>query len=109
VLPPPPGGSGTPARRPAAAEAVIEAAPSEPAATEPVELLRSAKFVLAGSDERLDVSCGTVKAGGSGNALLNNFPAGTCTVRVGAATTSVSVQEPRKVECTLVEGTLSCR
>ena len=84
-------------------------AASEPAATEPVELLRSAKFVLAGSDERLDVSCGTVKAGGSGNALLNNFPAGTCTVRVGAATTSVSVQEPRKVECTLVEGTLSCR
>ncbi len=109
ALPPPPGGSGTPARRPSATEAVVEAAPSEPTGPEPVELLRTAKFVLTGSDERLDVSCGAVKAGGSGNALLNNFPAGTCTVRVGAATTAVSVQEPRKVECTLVEGTLSCR
>ncbi len=116
VVAPPPGGSGAPkpvAERPAAAEpakpVAVEAPLPEAGSGEPVEMLRSAKFVLTGSDERLDVRCGSVKAGGSGNALLQNFPAGTCSVSAGGATTSVSVQEPRKVECSLAEGKLSCR
>lgn len=116
VVAPPPGGSGAPkpaAERPAAVEpantVAVEPPAPEAGSGEPVELLRSAKFVLTGSDERLDVRCGSVKAGGSGNALLQNFPAGTCSVSAGGDTTSVSVQEPRKVECSLAEGKLSCR
>jgi serine/threonine protein kinase len=115
----PKAGSSTPkgsdrSARPAPSGAV----PSAPGGSDPVlpptpvptaDLLRSAKFVVSGSEERMDVQCGSVSAGGSGNALVQNFPAGSCTVRVGGVTTSVSVQEPRKVECTFEGGTLSCR
>ena len=91
----------------AAPEVVAPEAASPPPA--PVERLRSAKFALVGASAPLDVTCGDVHAAGSGNVLMQSFPAGTCTVRSGDATTTVSVQEPRKVDCTLDGGTLQCR
>jgi len=71
--------------------------------------LRSAKFVLEGSTERIEVSCGDTSGSGSGNALLQSFPAGPCTVRAAGQSTTVHVQAPRKVDCSLEGGSLSCR
>jgi hypothetical protein len=107
--PPAPAGSGAP--KPTAAPRQPDPAVAVPVEPAPAaaELLRSAKFVLAGSAERIDVQCGGVSAGGSGNALLQNFPIGTCLVQAGGASTTVSVQEPRKVECALEGSSLSCR
>ncbi len=87
--------------------AILSAATSEPAPEAP--RLRSAKFVLEGSVERIEVSCGDTTGAGSGNALLQSFPAGPCTVRAAGQSTTVNVQSPRKVECTLEGGSLSCR
>lgn len=121
---PPSNPRGAPPTAPAGARAAAPtpAAPStEPAAPAAVTTtptlaappdaprLRSAKFVVAGVTERVDVVCGDVRANGSGNALLQSFPAGRCTVSVGGATTSVDVQEPRKVDCTLQGANLTCR
>lgn len=102
------------AAKPASSDApiaVVAPPPSPPAApvADAVERLRSAKFVLANSTERLDVVCGDVRNGGSGNALIQSFPPGVCSVTAGGVSTTVNVQEPRKVDCTLESGTLSCR
>ncbi len=88
-------------------QAILASAASAPAAESP--RLRSAKFVLDGSTERIEVSCGDVSESGSGNALLQSFPAGPCTVRAAGQSTTVEVQSPRKVECSLEGGSLSCR
>ncbi|MSQ02882.1 MAG: serine/threonine protein kinase [Myxococcales bacterium] len=80
--------------------------PAPPAA---VDRLRSAKFEIAGSGERLDVVCGDKRASGDGNVLINGFPPGDCTVSAGGDSTTVSVVEPRKVDCTRSEGKLACR
>ncbi len=82
---------------------------NDPLLAEPANLLRSAKFVLANSTERIDVRCGNVASGGSGNALLQSFPAGPCQVRAAGLSTTVTVESPRKVDCTLADGVLSCR
>ena len=103
----PPAFSNTGSGPPPAPAAPVAVSVSPPVA--PSELLRSAKFVLGGSSDRIEVQCGDVSSGGYGNALLQNFPAGTCSVRAAGATTTVNVQEPRKVECTLEGGTLACR
>ncbi|MBM4393490.1 MAG: hypothetical protein FJ090_20390 [Deltaproteobacteria bacterium] len=71
--------------------------------------LRSAKFVLEGSTERIEVTCGDTSGSGSGNALLHSFPAGPCTVRAAGQSTTVNVESPRKVGCGLEGGSLSCR
>lgn len=77
--------------------------------TEPNERLRSAKFVMISPPNTpIDVTCGDVKSAGLGNALLQAFPAGSCTVQAGGLTTTVNVQEPGKVVCTLAPGTLTC-
>ncbi len=76
---------------------------------EPKERLRAVKFALSPSTDRIDVTCGDVTSGGQGNALLQAFPAGSCTVQAGGLSTIVSVLEPRKVDCTLAPGTLTCR
>ena len=77
-------------------------------ASESSPRLRSAKFVVDGTSERIDVVCGDVHSNGMGNALLQAFPAGRCTVSTAGLTTTVDVQEPRKVDCMLQGGTLSC-
>lgn len=79
------------------------------ASAAPVTTLRSAKFVLLDSTERIEVACGDVTATGSGNALVQSFPAGACQVRAAGLSTTVRVESPRKVECTLASGSLSCR
>ena len=85
---------------------VPPAPPAEPAV---VERLRSAKFALANSVEPMSVVCGDKSASGAGNVLMQTFSPGTCTVSAGGDSTTVSVVEPRKVDCTLSEGKLACR
>lgn len=91
--------------KPPAASVIAAPVPASSAAPR----LRSAKFVVEGTTDRIEVVCGDVRSTGMGNALLQSFPAGRCTVTAGGATTTVDVQEPRKVDCTLQGGSLSCR
>ncbi len=84
-------------------------APPPPVESAAVERLRSAKFALVDSTERMSVVCGDKSASGAGNVLMQAFPAGSCTVSAGGDSTTVSVVEPRKVDCTLSEGKLACR
>ena len=57
----------------------------------------------------MSVVCGDKSASGAGNVLMQTFSPGTCTVSAGGDSTTVSVVEPRKVDCTLSEGKLACR
>ena len=101
--------SGTPKVPPPAAPPVVAAIATPAPVVDTAARLRTAKFALANSTERIDVVCGDVRNGGSGNALMQSFPPGPCTVSAGGLTTTVNVQEPRKVDCTLESGTLTCR
>ncbi len=88
--------------------AVPAAAVTEPVAQAATTRLRAAKFVLAGA-EGLAVTCGDVTATGTTNALLRDFPAGSCTVVVGARRATVTLDAPGQVDCLLQGDSLTCR
>ncbi len=92
----------------AATAAVPAAAVTEPVAQAATTRLRAAKFVLAGA-EGLAVTCGDVTATGTTNALLRDFPAGSCTVVVGARRATVTLDAPGQVDCLLQGDSLTCR
>jgi hypothetical protein len=71
--------------------------------------LRSAKFVLSGADGPLAVTCGDVRASGSSNLIVRDFPAGACDVTAGSLHTSITVSAPGLVTCTADGGALACR
>jgi serine/threonine-protein kinase len=79
-----------------------------PESAPPATRLRSAKFGLAGA-EGLTVSCGDVSGTGQTSVLLREFPAGKCTVRAAGASTTVTVEAPRGVDCTFEGSVLQCR
>ncbi len=70
--------------------------------------LRAAKFTLTGA-EGMRVVCGDVAASGTTSTLLRDFPAGTCTVSVAGKSTSVTLDAPRGVACTVEGDVLQCR
>jgi hypothetical protein len=99
------------ASKPAATVAAPAAAPAAAPVAAPVSStprLRAAKFVLTGGDG-ISVTCGDVTASGSTNALVRDFPAGTCTVVVAGKRATVSLDAPGQVNCTLEGEALSCR
>ena len=97
------------ASKPAAPVAApVAAAPVAAAPVSSAPRLRAAKFVLSGGDG-ISVTCGDVTASGSTNALVRDFPAGTCTVVVAGKRATVSLDAPGQVNCTLEGEALSCR
>lgn len=102
----PPSSAASPAASPS--PAVSPAASSAPAVSPEVPRLRAAKVVVTGG-EGVSVTCGDVTASGATNALLREFPAGACSVTVGGAHTTVRIDAPRQVDCTLADGSLTCR
>ena len=98
-----------PAKDPAAPVATVApvAAPVAAPSASAVRL-RAAKFVLTGG-EGIAVTCGDVSATGGTNALVREFPAGPCSVTVGAQKATITLDSPRQVDCTLSGESLSCR
>ncbi|MSP55491.1 MAG: serine/threonine protein kinase, partial [Myxococcales bacterium] len=96
----------TPVTPPSAAAATPKAALSSPP---PAAMrLRAAKFVLTGGNS-ISATCGDVTASGATNALVRDFVAGTCSVVADGYKTTISLESPRQVDCTLAGGALSCR
>lgn len=98
------------ATTPAVATAAAPAATPEPAMSSSAATtrLRAAKFVLTGGSA-ISVTCGDVTASGVSNALVREFPAGNCSVGVDGHKTTVSLEAPRQVNCTLAGDALSCQ
>lgn len=113
---PPPSAPSRPAPRPVAAPTPTTAPTptSTPTAQEPESAvatgsrLRAAKFSLTGG-EGIEVRCGDVSASGATNVVVREFPAGSCTVRAGGRSTTVTVDVPRGVRCTLAPDELQCQ
>lgn len=103
---PPAGTTARPKQDPVVTGVAREPAPE--AATIPIVRLRAAKFTLSGA-EGLRVTCGDVSASGSMSLVLRDVPAGSCTVAVGDRRTTVVVDSPRGVDCSIVEDALKCR
>ncbi len=81
--------------------------PPAPASTAPV--LRAVKFSLEGA-EGIEVSCGAVSRTGDTSALLRDVPPGICTVVVAdRLRTTLTVNSPGGIKCTVDGESLQCR
>ncbi|MCP4806645.1 MAG: protein kinase [Proteobacteria bacterium] len=99
-----------PARPRPVPEPIVTEPEPEPAPAGP--RLRAVKFAVAGA-AAVKASCGDVSGAGTSSALLRDLPAGACavvaTVDGTELKTTVSVDAPRGIECSVAGDQLTCR